>query len=71
MEDFEKTALRDVQKQVDNGIGFVVGDHNYGRVDRLSDEELDTVAGSAGKTIEQASRLLDAIAVVSQERQES
>jgi len=70
MEDFERTDLRDVQKKIDDGVGFAIGDHNFGRLDRMGKEELDAVARSAARTAEQASRLLDAIGLVSQERQE-
>lgn len=63
MEDFERTDLRKVKDQMDNHVGFVVGEHNYGRVDKMTDEELGVVAASVGSLIEQASRLLDAIGI--------
>lgn len=67
MKDFEKTDLSKVRKQIDDGIGFKVGDHNYGRVDRMSPEELDTVAAGLVRLIEEASELLGAIGLVSSE----
>jgi hypothetical protein len=64
MEDFERTDLSSVKGQIEEGVGFVVGGHNYGRVDRMTDEELDTVARSVARIAEQAARLLDAIGLV-------
>lgn len=61
MADFERTNLREVREQVASGVGFVVAGHNYGRVDRMDEDELTTVARSAGKLLEEAARLLDAI----------
>ncbi len=68
MEDFEITDLRSVRKQVDAGCGFWVGDHDYGRVDRMSDEELRSVARNVVGLVGQASRLLDAISLEAFER---
>lgn len=68
MRDFERTDLRSVQKQIEQGVGFVVGDHNYGRVDRMTDEELRIVAETAGRLVWQANRLLDAVGLETTER---
>jgi hypothetical protein len=70
MRDFERTDLNSVRKQIEDNVGFVVGDHNYGRVDNMSSEELDTVAKSVGALVQQAEVLLDAIGIVSFERHE-
>lgn len=58
----------DVKRNVDEGIGFVLAGHNYGRLDRLTDEELETAEVEARKIIDQAGALLSGIGIVEQTR---
>jgi len=70
MEDFERTDLREVQTKVEDRIGFVVGGHNYGRVDKMGEQELTTIAEDLGRLMQQAGELMDAIAIQSQQKQD-
>jgi hypothetical protein len=68
MKDFERTDLRAVQQQIDDGCGFRVGDHNYGRVDRMSEDELWKMFGHVTALANQASALLDAMEIEADRR---
>ena len=66
--EFERTSLGVVQKKIGSGCGFVVGGHNYGRVERMSDEELHAVAKGLVDLIDQVFQLWDAIGLVERQR---
>lgn len=66
MED-RKEGLQGVWDQFVAGSGFVVAGHNYGRLDRMSREELEDLEKKAGAIAYDTARLLDGIFLAMEE----
>lgn len=50
-----------IERKVEEGVGFVVDGHNYGRLDRLSLEELATMSIGAAELAEQIREFREAL----------
>ena len=56
-----REGIQGVWDQFEAGVGFVVAGHNYGRLDRLSEEELRKLKTYVGAIANDADRLLQGI----------
>ncbi len=68
MEEFEREGgIKGVWQQIEDGVGFNVAGHSYGRLDRLSTEELTNLKGYVGAIAQDADRILEGISLMEYE----